>query len=57
MVGDHKGHHISDQTVENLQKIDPFVKKKNTLMKKIDASVNETEMFEEHVLEIEEQLQ
>ena len=33
------------------------MKKKNTITKKIEASIAETEMFEEDVIEIEEQLQ
>ena len=34
-----------------------MVKKKTILGKKIEASLKESEMFEEHILEIEEQLQ
>jgi len=56
VVGDHKGHRVSDQTSDGQVKVDPLLKKKNILQKKIEASLNETEMFEEHVLEIEEQL-
>ena len=37
-------------------KIDPIAKKKSTLQNKIEASIGETEMFEEDVQEIEEQL-
>ena len=33
------------------------MKKKNTLNKKIEASIAETEIFEDDVIEIEEQLQ
>lgn len=33
-----------------------MVKKKNILQKKIEVSLTETEMFEDDVLEIEEQL-
>lgn len=56
VVGDHKGHQISDQIVENQHKVDPMIKKKNILQKKIEASITETEIFEEDILEIEEQL-
>ena len=56
MVGDHKGHRISDHLLEPHQKIDPMMKKKNTISKKIEASIAETEIFEEDVIEIEEQL-
>lgn len=31
VVGEHKGHQISDHLVEPHQKVDPFVKKRNTL--------------------------
>ena len=34
-----------------------MLKKKNVLTKKIEASITETEIFEEDILEIEEQLQ
>ena len=34
-----------------------MLKKKNILQKKIEASIAETEIFEEDILEIEEQLQ
>ena len=34
-----------------------MIKKKNILQKKIEASITETEIFEEDILEIEEQLQ
>mmetsp|Transcript_36477 Transcript_36477/g.55999 ORF Transcript_36477/g.55999 Transcript_36477/m.55999 type:complete len:146 (-) Transcript_36477:121-558(-) len=37
--------------------MDPWLKKKNTLSKKIEASIAETEIFEDDVIEIEEQLQ
>mmetsp|Transcript_16245 Transcript_16245/g.27478 ORF Transcript_16245/g.27478 Transcript_16245/m.27478 type:complete len:110 (+) Transcript_16245:482-811(+) len=37
--------------------MDPLMKKKNTLQKKIEASVAETEIFEDDICEIEEQLQ
>lgn len=57
MVNEHKGHRVSDKTVDTQFKIDPLVRKKNILQKKIDASLKETEMFEEHILEIEEQLE
>ena len=57
VVNEHKGHMVSDKTTDNFYKIDPLVKKKNILSKKIEASLNESEMFEEHILEIEEQLQ
>jgi len=57
VVGDHKGHRISDNLKESVVKIDPLIKKKNILVKKIESSLNEAEMFEEHVLEIEEQLE
>jgi len=55
-VGDHQGHRVSDQrlTGKNEPKIDPVLKKKNILAKKIEASLNETEMFEDHILEIED---
>jgi hypothetical protein len=33
-----------------------MIKKKNILQKKIEASITETEIFEEDILEIEEQL-
>lgn len=56
VVSDHKGHRITDQLAEAQNKVDPFVKKKNTLEKKIEASIGETEIFEEDILEIEEQL-
>jgi len=57
VVGEHKGHRVTDKQSEGSNKIEPQVKKKNILQKKIEASLVETEMFEEHVLEIEEQLQ
>lgn len=58
MVSEHKGHQISDQLqMEQHNKIDPLVKKKNTLQKKIEVSLQETEIFEDDVREIEEQLQ
>jgi len=34
--------------------MDPLTKKRTILNKKIDASIQESEMFEEHILEIEE---
>ena len=37
--------------------MDPILKKKNTLQKKIEVSLQETEIFEDDVKEIEEQLQ
>lgn len=37
--------------------MDPILKKKNILKNKIAASITETEIFEEDILEIEEQLQ
>ena len=58
VVGDHKGHPITDKISNESNKlVDPTVKKKNILNKKIEASINETSMFEEHILEIEEQLE
>ena len=57
VVGEHKGHKISDKTHENQFKIDPLIKKKNILQKKIEASIRETKMFCEHITEIEEQLE
>jgi len=33
------------------------MKKKNIISKKIEASITETEMFEEDIIEIEEQLE
>jgi len=36
--------------------MDPLVKKKTILLKKIEASIGETEIFEEDIQEIEEQL-
>lgn len=57
VVGEHKGHRVSDKLTESTFKIDPMIKKKNILSKKIEASLRESEMFEEHILEIEEQLQ
>lgn len=54
VVGDHKGHRVTDSLKDGGIKVDPLVKKKNILTKKIEASLNETEMFEEHVCEIEE---
>lgn len=42
--------------VEPHNKMDPTVKKKNTLNKKIEASLQETEIFEDDIIEIEEQL-
>lgn len=56
MVGDHKGHRISDHLLEPQNKIDPTVKKKLTLNKKIEASLQESEIFEDDIIEIEEQL-
>ena len=55
-MGEHKGHQISDNQIEPHMKIDPIAKKKSTLQNKIEASIGETEMFEEDVQEIEEQL-
>ena len=49
VVGDHKGHQISDQIADNTQKIDPYIKKRNILQKKIEASITETEIFEEDI--------
>ena len=57
VVGDHKGHRVSDNLKESGIKIDPLQKKKNILVKKIEASLKETEMFEDHIEEIEEQLE
>ena len=37
--------------------MDPVLKKKNILKNKIAQSISETEIFEEDILEIEEQLQ
>lgn len=37
--------------------MDPILKKKNILQKKIKASITETELFGEDIQEIEEQLQ
>jgi hypothetical protein len=34
--------------------MDPWMKKKNILKKKIEASIAETEIFEDDVVEIEE---
>jgi len=54
-VGDHKGHHISDHLLEPpVVKIDPLVKKKNVIQKKLEASIAESEIFEDDVIEIEE---
>ena len=50
VVGEHKGHQISDHTLEkNVNKVDPMVKKKKTLQKKIEVSLQETEIFEDDV--------
>jgi len=54
VVGEHKGHQISDNQIEPHMKVDPIAKKKSTLQNKIEASIGETEMFEEDVQEIEE---
>ena len=54
MVGDHKGHRISDHVLEPQVKVDPVNKKKNILAKKIEASLAETEMFEDDIIDIEE---
>jgi Fe-S-cluster formation regulator IscX/YfhJ len=56
VVGEHKGHRISDHLLEPQNKIDPTVKKKLTLNKKIEASIQESEIFEDDIIEIEEQL-
>ena len=56
MVGDHKGHRISDQVADTQNKMDPVMKKKQILVKKVAASLEETEIFEDDVIEIEEQL-
>ena len=56
VVSEHKGHRISDQLTESHMKIDTHTKKRNALEKKIEASLAETEMFEEDIQEIEEQL-
>ena len=57
VVGEHQGHRVSDQPQERHQKIDPVIKKKNILANKIEASIAETEIFEDDVVEIGEQLQ
>ena len=49
VVGEHKGHQISDHQEEVHHKVDPLVKKKNTLTNKIEASIAETAMFEDDV--------
>jgi len=36
--------------------MDPVMKKKQILVKKVEASLEETEIFEDDVIEIEEQL-
>lgn len=36
--------------------VDPLIKKKNTLQKKVEASIAETDVFEDDIGEIEEQL-
>ena len=54
VVSEHKGHRISDQLAESHFKIDPLTRKRNALEKKIEASIAETEMFEEDIQEIEE---
>ena len=56
VVGEHKGHRVSDQEQEQHQKIDPVVKKRSILGKKIETSIAETEIFEDDVMEIGEQL-
>ena len=56
VVGEHKGHNISDHMLEPQNKIDPTTKKKITLNKKIEASLQESEIFEDDIIEIEEQL-
>lgn len=43
--------------VEGQHKVDPLIKKKITLQNKIEVSIKETEMFEDDVAEIAEQLQ
>jgi hypothetical protein len=55
IVIDHKGHNISDREEEGKQQ--GFVKKAQILLKKIDASMNETVMFEDELNEISEQLE
>ena len=40
--------------IQPVNKVDPIVKKKNIITKKIEASLAETEMFEEDVAEIED---
>ena len=54
VVGEHKGHRISDHVAEPQNKMDPVTKKKNILVKKVEASLAETEIFEDDVIEIEE---
>jgi len=39
VVGDHKGHRISDQQAEQKNKMDPIMKKKTVLIKKVEASL------------------
>ena len=58
MVGGHKGHNISNNALNSKQPVvDQLQRKKNILLKKLTASVTETEIFQEDILEIEEQLQ
>lgn len=56
VVGEHKGHRISDHVIEPQNKMDPILKKKQVLIKKVEASLAETEIFEDDVHEIEDQL-
>lgn len=50
IVTDHKSHRISDK--DESQVLQTFAKKAQVLMKKMDASTNETNMFEEELNEI-----
>jgi len=45
---------VTDSLKDGGIKIDPLLKKKNILVKKIEASLKETGMFEDHIEEIEE---
>ena len=54
VVGEHKGHRISDHVAETQNKMDPVMKKKQVLVKKVEASLAETEIFEDDVIEIED---
>lgn len=50
IVSDHKSHRISDK--DESQLLHSFAKKSQILVKKIDASTTETNMFEEELNEI-----